>query len=44
VNASAYLSGFVGLLLRKFQNGRVQSYVLLAVLGVMVFYFVFRIV
>jgi NADH-quinone oxidoreductase subunit L len=44
VNASAYSSGFVGLLLRKFQSGKVQTYVLFAVLSVMIFYFVFRIV
>jgi NADH-quinone oxidoreductase subunit L len=44
VNFSAYLSGFFGLVLRKFQTGRVQTYVLFAVLGVMVFYFIFRLV
>jgi len=44
VNASAYLSGFAGLVLRKFQTGKVQTYIIFAVLGVMVFYFVFRLV
>jgi NADH-quinone oxidoreductase subunit L len=44
VNFSAYLSGFFGLVLRKFQTGKVQTYVLFAVLGVMVFYFIFRLV
>ncbi len=44
VNASAYLSAFAGLVLRKTQTGRIQTYVVLAVLGVMIFYFVFRIV
>lgn len=44
VNFSAYLSGFFGLVLRKFQTGKVQTYVLFAVLGVMVFYFLFRLV
>jgi NADH-quinone oxidoreductase subunit L len=44
VNFSAYLSGFFGLVLRKFQTGKVQTYVLYAVLGVMVFYFIFRLV
>jgi len=43
VNAVAYLSGFGGLLLRKFQTGRVQNYVVLAVTGVMILYFVFRV-
>jgi NADH-quinone oxidoreductase subunit L len=44
VNATAYVSGFFGLVLRKFQTGRVQTYVLYAVLSVMVFYFVFRLI
>jgi NADH-quinone oxidoreductase subunit L len=44
VNLSAYLSGFFGLVLRKFQTGKIQTYVLFAVLGVMVFYFIFRLV
>jgi NADH-quinone oxidoreductase subunit L len=44
VNASGYLSGFAGLVLRKTQTGRIQTYAVLALLGVMIFYFVFRIV
>ncbi len=44
VNAAAYVSGFFGLVLRKFQTGKVQTYVLYAVLSVMVFYFVFRLI
>ncbi len=44
VNAIAYISGFGGLLLRKVQTGKVQTYVVLAVFGVMVFYFVMRLV
>lgn len=42
VNASAYLSGFGGLLLRKFQTGKVQNYIMFAVMGAMVLYFLFR--
>jgi NADH-quinone oxidoreductase subunit L len=42
VNLTAYSSGFGGLVLRKFQTGKVQTYVIFAVMGVMVFYFVFR--
>ncbi len=42
VNLSAYLSGFSGLVLRKVQTGRVQSYLLFVVVGVMVFYLLFR--
>jgi NADH-quinone oxidoreductase subunit L len=44
VNATAYVSGFFGLILRKVQTGKIQSYVAFAVLGVMVFYFVMRLV
>ena len=44
VNLTGYLSGVGGLALRKFQTGRVQSYVIFAVLSVMVFYFVFRLI
>jgi len=42
VNFSARFSGAVGLVVRKTQTGRVQTYVALAVFGVMVFYFIFR--
>jgi NADH:ubiquinone oxidoreductase subunit 5 (subunit L)/multisubunit Na+/H+ antiporter MnhA subunit len=44
VNAAAYLSGFGGLLLRKFQSGKVQTYVAFAVMGVMAIYFLFRLI
>jgi NADH-quinone oxidoreductase subunit L len=42
VNMTATLTGVGGLVLRKIQTGRVQTYVVLAVLGVMVFYIVSR--
>ena len=44
VNGTAYVSGFLGLVLRKFQTGKVQTYIVFAVLGVMLLYFVFRLV
>ena len=44
VNAVAYFSGLGGLVLRKVQTGKIQTYVVLAVFGVMVFYFVMRLV
>jgi NADH-quinone oxidoreductase subunit L len=44
VNASAYVSGFFGLIFRKFQTGKVQTYLAYVVVGVMVLYFVFRLV
>ncbi|MEK7249014.1 MAG: NADH-quinone oxidoreductase subunit L [Bacteroidota bacterium] len=44
VNAVAYVSGFFGIALKKTQTGKIQTYVMLAVFGVMVFYFVMRLV
>ncbi|MFN0156811.1 MAG: NADH-quinone oxidoreductase subunit L [Bacteroidota bacterium] len=44
VNLTAYLSGFSGLILRKFQTGKVQTYLMFVVISVMIFYFVFRLV
>ena len=44
VNATAYVSGFFGLVLRKFQTGKVQTYVVLTVVSVMILYFVYRLV
>ncbi|MCZ6774851.1 MAG: NADH-quinone oxidoreductase subunit L [Ignavibacteria bacterium] len=44
VNLTAYLSGFGGLILRKSQTGKVQTYIVFVVMSVMVFYFVFRLV
>ncbi len=44
VNAVAYISGFFGIVLKKTQTGKVQTYIMLAVFGVMVFYFVMRFV
>jgi NADH-quinone oxidoreductase subunit L len=43
VNLTAYLSGFGGLVLRKFQTGRIQTYLIFVVMSVMVLYFVFRV-
>jgi len=42
VNGTAYLSGFFGLLLRKFQSGRVQTYIILVLAGVMVLFYLIR--
>ncbi len=42
VNGMAYFSGFFGILLRKTQTGRVQSYIIFVILGVMVLFYVFR--
>jgi NADH-quinone oxidoreductase subunit L len=42
VNLSARITGAIGLMFRKTQTGRVQTYVVLVLFSVMVFYFIFR--
>ena len=42
VNLTAYLAGFFGLMLRKVQTGRIQSYILFVLIGVMVLFFLFK--
>lgn len=42
VNAVAYVSGFFGIALKKTQTGKIQTYIVLAVFGVMVLYFAMR--
>jgi len=42
VNLVAYLAGFFGLLGRKFQTGKIQTYLALALFAVMVFFLWFR--
>lgn len=42
VNGVAYLSGLFGLLFRKFQTGRVQTYIVFVVFGALVLFFLFR--
>jgi NADH-quinone oxidoreductase subunit L len=42
VNATAYVSGFGGLVLRKLQTGKIQTYIMMVVFSVMIFYFAYR--
>jgi NADH:ubiquinone oxidoreductase subunit 5 (subunit L)/multisubunit Na+/H+ antiporter MnhA subunit len=42
VNWAAYASGFFGLLLRKFQTGRVQTYIVWVVLGMVLLFYMLR--
>jgi NADH-quinone oxidoreductase subunit L len=42
VNLVATLGGFAGLLMRKLQTGKVQTYLAFALFGVMVFFLWFR--
>jgi NADH-quinone oxidoreductase subunit L len=42
VNLIAYLGGFLGLLMRRLQTGKVQTYLAFVLFGVMVFFLWFR--
>ncbi|MFH0989111.1 MAG: NADH-quinone oxidoreductase subunit L [bacterium] len=42
VNFTAYFAGFLGLLSRRLQTGKVQTYLAFVILGVMVFFLWFR--
>lgn len=42
VNGVAYVSGFLGLLLRKFQTGKVQTYIVFVVFGALLLLLLFR--
>jgi hypothetical protein len=42
VNGVAYSSGFFGILMRKLQTGRVQTYIVFVLVGVMVLFFMFK--
>jgi NADH-quinone oxidoreductase subunit L len=42
VNFIAYLGGFLGLLARRIQTGKVQTYITFALIGVMVFFLWFK--
>jgi NADH-quinone oxidoreductase subunit L len=43
VNLVAYIAGFFGLIFRKFQTGKVQTYIIFVLLGVMVIFYAFGI-
>jgi NADH-quinone oxidoreductase subunit L len=42
VNFSAYLSGFIGLIFRKTQTGRVQTYIVLVIFSIVILLFIFK--
>lgn len=42
VNFTAYLSGFIGLLFRRFQTGKVQTYIVLVIFSIVILLFVFK--
>ncbi len=43
VNLTAYISGFIGLIFRRFQTGRVQTYIVLVVFSLIILLFIFKI-
>jgi NADH-quinone oxidoreductase subunit L len=42
VNLMAYLSGFIGLIFRKFQTGKVQTYIVLVIFSLVILLFLFK--
>ncbi|MCJ7552784.1 MAG: NADH-quinone oxidoreductase subunit L [Ignavibacteriaceae bacterium] len=42
VNFTAYFSGFIGILFRKFQTGKVQTYILFVIFSIVILLFVFK--
>jgi NADH-quinone oxidoreductase subunit L len=42
VNFMAYLSGFIGLIFRRFQTGRVQTYLMFVLVSVVILLFLFK--
>ncbi len=42
VNFMAYLSGFVGLIFRRFQTGKVQTYIVFVVFSIVILLFIFK--
>lgn len=42
VNLTAYLSGFFGLLFRRIQTGKVQTYIVLVIFSIVILFFIFR--
>jgi NADH-quinone oxidoreductase subunit L len=42
VNLMAYLSGFIGLFFRKFQTGKVQTYIVLVIFSLVILLFLFK--
>jgi len=42
VNLSAYISGFIGLILRRVQTGKVQTYIVLVIFSLIILVFIFK--
>ena len=42
VNFTAYFSGFIGLILRRFQTGKVQTYIIMVIFSIVILLFIFK--
>lgn len=42
VNFTAYLSGFIGLVFRRFQTGKVQTYIIMVIFSLVILLFLFK--
>lgn len=42
VNLTAYTSGFIGIILRRFQTGKVQTYIVFVIFSIVILLFVFK--
>ncbi len=42
VNLMAYISGFFGLILRRFQTGKVQTYIIMVIFSIIILLFLFK--
>lgn len=42
VNFTAYLSGFIGLLFRKVQTGKVQTYIVIVIFSLLILFYLFK--
>ncbi len=42
VNGAAYFSGFIGLIFRRFQTGKVQTYIIMVIFSLVVLIFLFK--
>ncbi len=42
VNFMAYLSGFIGLIFRRFQTGKVQTYIVMVIFSLVILLFIFK--
>lgn len=42
VNFTAHLTGFFGMIFRKFQTGKIQSYLVMVLTGIIILFFIFK--